>query len=144
MRKIERIFVHCTAGNQKQTLQQLKDEFIRRGWKNPGYHYVVFPDGKLVQLLSEDKVSNGVQGYNSTSINVSYIGGIDKQGRPLDNRTQAQKDTLYALLMYLKQQYPKAHILGHRDIWGKNSKNWKKYCPCFDAEEEYKEINNML
>lgn len=144
MRKIERIFVHCTAGNQKQTLQQLKDEFIRRGWKNPGYHYVVFPDGKLVQLLSEDKVSNGVQGYNSTSINVSYIGGIDKQGRPLDNRTQAQKDTLYALLIYLKQQYPKAHILGHRDIWGKNSKNWKKYCPCFDAEEEYKEINNML
>lgn len=144
MRKIERIFVHCTAGNQKQTLQQLKDEFIRRGWKNPGYHYVVFPDGKLVQLLSEDKVSNGVQGYNSTSINVSYVGGIDKQGRPLDNRTQAQKDTLYALLMYLKQQYPKAHILGHRDIWGKNSKNWKKYCPCFDAEEEYKEINNML
>ena len=144
MRKIERIFVHCTAGNQKQTIQQLKDEFIRRGWKNPGYHYVVFPDGKLVQLLSEDKVSNGVQGYNSTSINVSYVGGIDKQGRPLDNRTQAQKDTLYALLMYLKQQYPKAHILGHRDIWGKNSKNWKKYCPCFDAEEEYKEINNML
>lgn len=144
MRKIERIFVHCTAGNQKQTLQQLKNEFIRKGWKNPGYHYVVFPDGKLVQLLSEDKVSNGVQGYNSTSINVSYIGGIDKQGRPLDNRTQAQKDTLYALLMYLKQQYPKAHILGHRDIWGKNSKNWKKYCPCFDAEEEYKEINNML
>lgn len=144
MRKIERIFVHCTAGNQKQTLQQLKDEFIRKGWKNPGYHYVVFPDGKLVQLLSEDKVSNGVQGYNSTSINVSYVGGIDKQGRPLDNRTQAQKDTLYALLMYLKQQYPKAHILGHRDIWGKNSKNWKKYCPCFDAEEEYKEINNML
>lgn len=144
MRKIERIFVHCTAGNQKQTLQQLKDEFIRKGWKNPGYHYVVFPDGKLVQLLSEDKVSNGVQGYNSTSINVSYIGGIDKQGRPLDNRTQAQKDTLYALLMYLKQQYPKAHILGHRDIWGKNSKNWKKYCPCFDAEQEYKEINNML
>lgn len=144
MRKIERIFVHCTAGNQKQTLQQLKDEFIRKGWKNPGYHYVVFPDGKLVQLLSEDKISNGVQGYNSTSINVSYIGGIDKQGRPLDNRTQAQKDTLYALLMYLKQQHPKAHILGHRDIWGKNSKNWKKYCPCFDAEEEYKEINNML
>lgn len=144
MRKIERIFVHCTAGNQKQTLQQLKDEFIRKGWKNPGYHYVVFPDGKLVQLLSEDKVSNGVQGYNSTSINVSYVGGIDKQGRPIDNRTQAQKDTLYALLMYLKQQYPKAHILGHRDIWGKNSKNWKKYCPCFDAEEEYKEINNML
>lgn len=27
--------------------------------------------------------------------------------------------------------------MGHRDIWGSNSKNWKKYCPCFNAKEEY-------
>ena len=30
--------------------------------------------------------------------------------------------------------------MGHRDIWGKNPKNWKKQCPCFYAEEEYKDI----
>lgn len=144
MRKIERIFVHCTASQHNLTLQQLQNEFKARGWKNPGYHYVIFPDGKIVQLLSEDKVSNGVQGYNSTSINIAYVGGIDKQGRPVDNRTQAQKDSLYNILMYLKQQYPKAHIMGHRDIWGKDSKKWKKWCPCFDAEQEYKEIENIL
>ena len=144
MRKIERIFVHCTASQHNLTLQQLQNEFKARGWKNPGYHYVIFPDGKIVQLLSEDKVSNGVQGYNSTSINIAYVGGVDKQGRPVDNRTQAQKDSLYNILMYLKQQYPKAHILGHRDIWGKNSKNWKKYCPCFDAEQEYSELDKTI
>lgn len=33
--------------------------------------------------------------------------------------------------------------MGHRDIWGKDSKKWKKQCPCFDAEKEYEEINNM-
>ena len=32
--------------------------------------------------------------------------------------------------------------MGHRDIWGKDSKKWKKWCPCFDAEQEYKDINN--
>ena len=144
MRKIERIFIHCTASNQKLTLQQLKDEFKARGWKSPGYHYVVFPDGKLVALLSEDAVSNGVKGYNSTSINIAYVGGIDKKGAPCDNRTQAQKDKLLDLLIYLKQQYPKAHIMGHRDIWGKDKSKLQKYCPCFDAEEEYKDIDKLI
>lgn len=33
--------------------------------------------------------------------------------------------------------------MGHRDIWGKDSKKWKKQCPCFDAEKEYSSINDM-
>lgn len=143
MRPIKRIFVHCTAGNQKQTKDDLLQEFKDKGWTNPGYHYVVFPTGKIISLLPESQVSNGVRGYNSTSINIAYVGGIDKQGRPVDNRTQAQKDALIDLLIYLKQQYQNAHIMGHRDIWGKDSRKWLKWCPCFDAEEEYKEINEM-
>ena len=102
MRQIKRIFVHCTAGNQKQTKNDLLKEFKQRGWRVPGYHYVVFPDGKVEQLLAEDKVSNGVQGYNSTSINVAYVGGVDRNLKPIDNRTNFQKDALRDLLFYLK------------------------------------------
>ena len=119
-------------------------EFKQRGWSVPGYHYVVFPDGKVESLLSEDKVSNGVQGYNSTAINIAYVGGVDSKLKPVDNRTQAQKDALYDLLFYLKQQYPNAHIMGHRDIWGKDSKKWKKWCPCFDAEAEYASLDEDI
>lgn len=144
MRKIERIFVHCTAGNQRQTKDDLLREFKDKGWSAPGYHYVVFPDGRVVTLLEEAKVSNGVQGFNSTAINIAYVGGIDSKGRAIDNRTQAQKDALYTTLMYLKQQYPNAHIMGHRDIWGKDPSKWKKQCPCFDAEAEYAEIENII
>ena len=60
------------------------------------------PDGKIEKLLDESQVSNGVQGYNSTSINIAYVGGIDNKGRAIDNRTQAQKDSLYNILFYLK------------------------------------------
>lgn len=143
MREIKRIFVHCTAGSQKTTLKQLENEFKIKGWKNPGYHYVVFPDGRIEQMLDESKVSNGVQGYNSTSINVAYVGGVDSKLKPVDNRTEAQKEALVALLSELKQRYPSAHIMGHRDIWGKDSKKWKKWCPCFDAEEEYANIGTI-
>lgn len=143
MRDIRRIFVHCTAGNQKQTLKDLLNEFKNKGWKNPGYHYVVFPDGKVEQLLPESEVSNGVQGYNSTSINIAYVGGIDSKGRARDNRTDDQKRVLRDLLGDVKKRYPNAHIMGHRDIWGKDISKWKKMCPCFDAEAEYAYLDDI-
>lgn len=142
MREIKRIFVHCTAGSQKQTKDDLLREFKAKGWTNPGYHYAVFPDGRVVTLLAEEKVSNGVQGYNSTAINVAYVGGIDSKGKAVDNRTDAQKQSLRDLLKRLKIKYPQATILGHRDIWGKDPSKWKKQCPCFDAQEEYKYITS--
>ena len=33
--------------------------------------------------------------------------------------------------------------MGHRDIWGKKPSNWKKQCPCFDAEAEYAYLDNI-
>lgn len=140
MRQIKRIFVHCTAGAQRQTIDDLKEEFRKKGWKEPGYHYVIDINGGVHQLLAIEKISNGVQGYNSTAINIAYIGGIDGRGKPIDNRTDAQKDALVLLLHNLKQKFPSAQIMGHRDIWGKDSRKWKKMCPCFNAMEEYENI----
>ena len=144
MRKIERIFIHCTAGSQKQTINDLLAEFKAKKWRNPGYHYVVQSDGTVTQLLGEQFVSNGVQGYNSTSINVAYIGGIDANGKAVDNRTDAQKASLVKLLKELRGRYPKARIMGHRDISPDTNKNGIvdpgeriKECPCFDALVEY-------
>ena len=147
MRTIERIFVHCTAGSQKQTIEDLKAEFKAKGWKHSGYHYAVMPSGRIEQMLPEEEVSNGVQGYNSTSINVAYIGGIDRNGKAVDNRTSEQKKSLVDLLKQLRERYPKARIMGHRDISPDKNGNgiidpWEriKECPCFDAITEYKDI----
>ena len=139
MRKIERIFVHC-----KTTVSGILAEFRQKGWRYPGYHYLVSPDGTVTQLLDEKLVSNGVQGYNATSINVAYIGGIRKENRkivPVDNRTPEQKAALRELLAKLHAKYPDAHIMGHRSIWGEDHpEKWKKACPCFNAVDEYKDL----
>lgn len=147
MRKIERIFVHCTAGSQRQTVNDLQTEFKRKRWKHPGYHYVVQADGTISQLLDEQLVSNGVKEYNSTSVNVAYMGGIGSEGKATDNRTDAQKESLRKLLKLLKGRYPDAKILGHRDISPDTNGNgvvdtWEriKECPCFDAITEYKDL----
>lgn len=147
MRAIKYIAVHCTAGSQHTTIKELQQEFRRKGWKNPGYHYVVAADGTITQLLDEDKVSNGVKGYNSVLINVAYIGGIDAEGKPVDNRTDAQKASLAGLLGVLRKKYPTATIQGHRDFSPDRNRNGRiepseyiKACPCFDAKAEYQSI----
>ena len=143
MRKIKYIAVHCTAGSQKSTVNDLLEEFRKKGWKAPGYHYVITADGKIHQLLDTEKVSNGVKGYNSVTVNIAYTGGMDG----VDNRTDEQKKSLVVLLKLLRKRYPDAVIQGHRDFStdrngnGKIEKNeWIKKCPGFDAKTEYKGI----
>ena len=48
-----------------------------------------------------------------------------------------QKGALLALLRELKRQFPKALVVGHRDL------NPMKGCPCFDAVKEYAEITSF-
>lgn len=150
MRNIKRIFIHCTASYQETYKDEnLVREFKRKGWKYPGYHYVIRPDGTIFNMLSEDKVSNGVAGYNSTAINVAYVGGVDKEHpKGIDNRTEEQKKALLSLLQDLRVKYPKAFIMGHRDISPDKNNNGKidtweyiKMCPCFNAMEEYAGLN---
>jgi len=136
MRNIEYIAVHCTATPQTTSISSISNYWkTTLGWKMPGYHFIVKPDGEIVQLLDIAKVSNGVGGWNSKLINISYIGGVDGSGKPTDNRTEAQKKAILTKLKELKVLFPKAKIQGHRDFPGV-----KKACPSFDAKTEYKNL----
>lgn len=134
MRDIKYIVVHCTASSQSWTEKELLAEFKRKGWKRPGYHYVVLKDGRVKQLLEPKEVANGVKGWNSESVHVAYVGGVDTGNglKPVDNRTEAQKKSLLALLKLLRKRWPEAKIQGHRDF-----PKVAKACPCFDAKKEY-------
>jgi N-acetylmuramoyl-L-alanine amidase len=41
--------------------------------------------------LDIEKVSNGVKGFNSETINISYMGGVDFKNNAKDTRTPEQK-----------------------------------------------------
>lgn len=136
MRNIRYIAVHCTATAQNAKVSSIQRYWReQKGWTYPGYHYIIEADGNIIQLLEEELVSNGVAGWNSKLVNVCYIGGVDKDLKPSDNRTDAQKKALLRLLTKLKKKYPDAVIQGHRDFPGV-----KKACPSFDAKAEYSSI----
>jgi|ERR1051326_1084407 N-acetylmuramoyl-L-alanine amidase len=137
MRNIKHIVVHCTATPQDTTIESIKKYWKEvRGWGDtPGYHYIIRKDGEIIQLLNESKISNGSFGHNADCVHVAYIGGVDKNGLPVDNRTGAQKDAMHDKLVELSAKYPQAEILGHRDFPGVY-----KACPSFDVKKWLKEF----
>lgn len=151
MRRIDLIVVHTTATRENSDIgaKEIRDFHVNvRGWSDIGYHYIIRLDGTIEHGRPEAKQGAHVRGYNRNSIGISYIGGIDKDTlAPKDTRTDAQRVAMVCLLKDLKKNYPKAKIVGHRDLSPDLNGNgviepfeWTKQCPCFNATEEYKDI----
>lgn len=133
-RNVTRLVFHCTATHQTATVEAiLRFWRERRGWKNPGYHIIVLPDGSWTHLQDFNRVSNGVAGINSTSIHVSYIGGIDKNGRPFDNRTEEQSQIFETVYRHFKEKMPNLTFHGHYEFSN-------KACPSFNVERWIEEL----
>ena len=131
MREIKYLVVHCTATAQSATIAAIIRYWKEHlGWRSPGYHKIITPSGAVVTLGGDERICNGVKGYNRESLHVSYIGGADG-----DNRTPEQKAALLQVLTDWKRTYPEAVIQGHRDF-----PKVAKACPSFDARLEYREL----
>lgn len=130
MRTIKFIVLHCSATSQSATVEGIQRYWRNvMGWKSPGYHWIIDPQGNQIQLAQDKDITNGVKGYNSESIHISYIGGVDAENRPMDTRTNEQVMTMFKLVYNYKKLYPNAQILGHCDF-----PNVKKACPSFDVK----------
>ncbi|MCU7571545.1 N-acetylmuramoyl-L-alanine amidase [Riemerella anatipestifer] len=148
MRTIKHIVLHCTATSQTTTIESIKRFWKEKlGWKNVGYHYIIKPDGEIVQLANVNTITNGVRGHNRNSVHIAYIGGVEK-GKAVDNRTVQQKASQVKLLRELQAKYPTAEIVGHRDLSPDlngdgiiSPHEWTKECPSFDVRKWLSEIN---
>jgi N-acetylmuramoyl-L-alanine amidase len=133
-RTINEIIVHCTATpeGREVSVSEIRQWHKQRGFSDVGYHYVIHLDGTIEPGRDVDLVGAHCTGYNTYSIGVCYVGGMDAQNKnPKDTRTLKQKEALCKLLEFLKVLYPGARIYGHRDFAN-------KACPSFDAKTEYK------
>ena len=136
MRKITLIIVHTSAVKPDQTSSaaQIDEWQKQRGWKGIGYHAVIRRDGTIETGRPVNEVGAHCYLHNRHSIGICYEGGLDAEGRPADTRTPEQKRALRELLSKLHREYPKAIIVGHRDL------DPGRDCPCFDVVPEFIEM----
>ena len=149
MRAITLIIIHCSAVRPDQTSSaaQIDTWHRERGFKlGIGYHYVIRRDGTIELGRPEWQIGAHCVNHNAHSIGVCYEGGLDIRGQPADTRTAEQKQTMRRLLEQLHERYPRAMIVGHRDLIAtprsdlQVRKSPGKDCPCFDAVHEYADL----
>ncbi len=152
MRNINRINIHCTASREGRsyTVADIDRDHKARGFGKSasrpcGYHYVIYADGSVHAGRRENEVGANAAGFNSNSIGIVYVGGLDATGKPKDTRTPAQRTALANLVRDVARRYKvsPARILGHRDLSPDRNGNgkiepseWLKACPCFDVQAE--------
>lgn len=135
MRTINEIIIHCAATPEGRafTTDDIRRWHKAQGFRDVGYHYVIHLDGSVHPGRPLEETGAHCKGHNSHSIGICYIGGLDRNGRPADTRTPAQKAALLQLLSDLKKRFPHAIICGHNTFSDKD-------CPCFDAVGEYRRL----
>jgi N-acetylmuramoyl-L-alanine amidase len=146
------IVVHCQAGHG--TLASMQNFWKTvLGWKSPGYATWIDYDGTRHKLSNYNNPTNGVAGFNSESLHLSYRGGVLQENvkTAADTRTQAQRNAiLQEILDMLHWLHDNGNdlqnvmVLGHYQFSTDKNKNgiiesWEriKECPSFDAKAEY-------
>jgi N-acetylmuramoyl-L-alanine amidase len=136
----------ATYEGSEFTKQRIEDLFyIDKGWSRVGYSKVIHLDGEKSVFVEHDgddwinsnEITYGARGHNSTSKHISYVGGVDKKGKPKDTRTKEQYLAMVELIREELEAHPDVLILGHNQFKGVN-----KACPSFSVEQFLDEIND--
>lgn len=148
---IRYLIIHCSATTSRQdySVDRLERDHQKRGFETVGYHYYIRRDGAVHQLRKHHEVGAHCRGYNRCSLGICYEGGMsDDRKIPTDTRTVEQRWAMEHLLLLLKAIYPKAEIVGHRDLSPDLDgdgrvmpREWIKACPSFDARDYYAYIS---
>lgn len=150
MARLQHLFIHCTATPEGRAVTS--SEIRRwhtapvssggRGWKQVGYTDMIHLDGRVERLVDNNEdatvdpweVTNGAQGYNSTSRHIVYVGGLAIDAKtPKDTRTPGQMRALEAYVKDFHRRFPDVKIKGHNEVAA-------KACPSFDVPQWLKAI----
>lgn len=142
-KNIKRIFIHCSATREGQDIDAatIRKWHKNQGWRDIGYHFVIKLDGTVEPGRPEHITGSHARGYNTGSVAMVYVGGLDSAGKPKDTRTPEQLKAMAGLTQELLNAYPGSDLLGHRDISPDKDGDGKiephefiKACPCFDVK----------
>jgi N-acetylmuramoyl-L-alanine amidase len=119
--KITHIVVHYAATYPDQDITAATvDKWHRdRGFARIGYHVFFRRDGTREQGRPFSQTGAHVGGQNTGKIGICYAGGLERDTGPnvgVWNPTPAQEAAMIAEIRALKERWPDAEVVGHRDL----------------------------
>jgi len=119
---VKYLVVHNTCSRQDMLVKEMD--------KLP-FHFLITRNGRLISLKP-------IQPADGT-IEIAWLGGLDKHGRHVDNRTEHQNETLFNTLLVLTERFDDAEIIGADKLYvygysnpGFDLKAWlNDYIPAF-------------
>jgi len=145
-RRTDYIVIHCSATKSNSDIgaDEIDTWHKARGWSGIGYHAVIRRSGQIEFGRPFDETGAHVKGYNTRSVGVCMVGGVDASGSPEDNFTRKQYASLNVIVDVLRAAYPGASVVGHRDLSPDadgdgviEEHEWLKACPCFSVSEYF-------
>lgn len=138
-RKITEIILHCSASREGDnwSVEGVRKYHKSLGWVDIGYNYYIELDGSVKDGRNVNISGAHTVGHNANSIGICYCGGVDRNLKPKDTRTDAQKESLYALVNDLLILYPNATIHCHNEYAN-------KACPSFKIDQFKNEFKQWL
>lgn len=103
------IVLHHEAGSG--SVEDVHRYHLSLGWAGIAYHLYVRKDGTVYKGRPLDKVGGHTAGYNAGSIGVCCEGNFEKE-----QMTGTQKQALKEAVEYVKQFFPAAKVVGHREL----------------------------
>lgn len=133
MRKIKRIILHCTATPEGKhfDVDTIRRWHVKdRGWKDIGYHYVIYLDGSVHEGRPVEQAGAHTSGHNADSIGIVYVGGCDTKMKAKDTLNEAQETAMVNLIKSLRDEYGDLSLHGHNEFAA-------KACPSFKVAEKF-------
>lgn len=106
-----RIILHHAAA-ASCTAEDVHRWHLAHGWSGIGYHYFVSKDGEITRGRPLWAVGAHAEGSNRVSVGICFEGNFQLE----EEMPAAQRQAGRALVAALRERYPAARVLGHRDV----------------------------
>lgn len=133
MRPLKKIILHCTAtpeGKHFDVATIRRWHVKDRGWKDIGYHYVIYIDGSVHEGRPVAQAGAHTSGHNADSIGITYVGGCDAKMKAKDTLNEAQEAAMVSLIKALRDEHGKMSLHGHNEFAA-------KACPSFKVKDKF-------
>lgn len=129
--KTEYIALHHPA-NKNCTAEDIHRWHLANGWAGIGYHIFITKEGLIYEGRPLNTVGAQISGHNARGIGVCVEGNYDVE----QQMPEAQYKAILEVLDYLKELYPDAELVGHRDIAASACPG--RYFPLNDFKKHWK------